>query len=267
MLLGIGALFTAAKALVTPVVKKVAFAVAPVVMAKATQFVKEKFNEFVNGGEQTIRKSAEDIGETEAYNREEATLNDTKKIIEILNENGENVKGFTQSFETLGTVFIKAQLEKVTINIEEINKVKNNLIDYTVIERLKKEREEFLAEIDGKYTEEIGRIYSLGNIELLKILEENQGETKRKKMEDFAKKTLIDIQEKLKKEIENYMEKQSKFIEEVLDKYFSNLENNEKNIMSEIQKRERAKTEMEKNSLEKEYLNSLSILNDIKKFV
>ena len=63
------------------------------------------------------------------------------------------------------------------------------------------------------------------------------------------------------------MEKQSKFIEEVLDKYFSNLENNEKNIMSEIQKIERAKTEMEKNSLEKEYLNSLSILNDIKKFV
>ena len=123
----------------TPVLKKIAMTVAPIIVGKVTSFLKEKFNDFLSDSKSLVEATSKTLGESEAYDSTNSSLEDTMLINKKLEELKEEYLKVAEAYEILSYSNVVNQLNLVKSKIEKINKVKNNLIDKTVIKRIEKQ--------------------------------------------------------------------------------------------------------------------------------
>lgn len=247
----------------TPVLKKIAVTVAPIIVGKVTSFLEEKFNDFLSDSKSLVEATSKTLGESEAYDSTNSSLEDTMLINKKLEELKEEYLKVAEAYEILSYSNVVNQLNLVKSKIEKINKVKNNLIDKTVIKRIENESIILQEELRGTYTDEIINLISLGNTEILEILKKESGIEKEKEIKNLVEKYMTNTSSKLISKLENYMDKQMEFIQDILDTYFNNLEIRENNLKSEIKEINKAIQNGKEKELKEEYLNTLNLLESI----
>lgn len=256
-------LFTLIGALAAPVMKKVATVVVPVIAGTAVSFIKKKFNDILGNNKNVVENTTKTLGETEAYDIKTASFEDTMSINEKLEKIKKNYLEIAEVYEILSHSDINNQLDRVKAKIENINKVKNNLIDRTIIKRIEEESARLQEDISGTYANEIIKLTSLGNAEILEVLKKKSGKEKEIEIEKLLEKYMKNASSKLLTKLEKHIDKQIDFIQDILNTYFSNLKNREENLKAEIEEVNKALSEGKEKELEKEYLKTLSLLESI----
>lgn len=247
-----------------PIIKKIATVAIPIVIGKVGSFLKEKFDDFLSGNKTVVNSTSETLGESEAYDSRTSPLEDTLNISKKLEKLKEDYLKIAETYEMLSYSNVINQLNSIKDKIEKINKVKENLIDKTIIHRMENESANLLERIKGTYNDEIINLFSLGNTEMLEILKKKGGKEKELEIKKLVEKYMTSASYKLITKLEKYMDMQIKFIKEILSSHFNNLEISEKNLKNEIEEINRAISKGKEKELEQDYLKVLNILESMK---
>lgn len=130
------------------------------------------------------------VGDTPSYKPEEASVDQTKKINELLNNCIESYGEQAKGYENTAKLILKAYLEEIE---ETLKPFKNdNIIPEYVFKSLHQETKFLTKILDNLYYSGITRAFSLSNNKLLSILELEAGKEKENKLQRMAIETLED---------------------------------------------------------------------------
>lgn len=170
------------------------------------------------------------ISETPSYDRENATIDETKKINELLQKCVDNYGDEAKKYEEFAKEILEEYLENVYETLEVFKK--DNIIPDYIFKSLNYQTEILSNSIDNLYISGINNVFSLNNNQLLDVLKLNSGREKEKKIQEIAINALNTTNDIFIKKINHSLKIQQDLIIEELKKLLDS-KNREKYAIEE----------------------------------
>ena len=217
-------------------------------------------------------KNIFNIGDTPSYDKDNATIDDTKKINKILQTCIENSLEISKKYDDISKEQINKYFSQIKNGLTDINEISQNntensdkVIEDYIFDSLELNKQSVLKSLDKIYSNKIRDAYSLSNSELLNILKMKQGREKRKKMNEFSANTLKNANTFLFSELKESIAQQQKLVGKKLENYMNSREEETKRSIEKINEiLDSVKTgEKEKQELKNSYVE---LLDEVKLF-
>lgn len=217
-------------------------------------------------------KNIFNIGDTPSYDKDNATIDDTKKINKILQTYIENSLEISKKYDDISKEQINKYFSQIKNGLTDINEISQNntensdkVIEDYIFDSLELNKQSVLKSLDKIYSNKIRDAYSLSNSELLNILKMKQGREKRKKMNEFSANTLKNANTFLFSELKESIAQQQKLVGKKLENYMNSREEETKRSIEKINEiLDSVKTgEKEKQELKNSYVE---LLDEVKLF-
>ena len=160
------------------------------------------------------------LGDTPSYNSSTATVDETKKVNELLEK---CIKGYSreaEEYDKLAQNIIKDNFRTIEGKLSEINNASDTpIIDNFVFESFKNNAKNINKGLDKIYSKQISNTFSLNNN---KFDKENK---KNDKLRDLAVNTVTKANNTLLCELSDFTKEQQNFISEKLSEYMTNRKN------------------------------------------
>ncbi|MEX6494327.1 hypothetical protein [Fusobacterium animalis] len=211
------------------------------------------------------------LNEAPSYDPKTATVDETKKINELIGKCVDNYSGEAEEYEIVVKKIVRTRFQKIKTLLEEVNEINEEdepIIDDNIFNIFRLKSKEIIKSLDNFYTKQIVNVFSLNNNELIDILKKEKGIGKKNDLTNLAKKTLKKANDELLKALAENVKEQQEFIETKLENYLKDrvnlLETSKKETekiiqMSEKDKEERLKLQANYNHI----IDKLEILKDL----
>lgn len=181
------------------------------------------------------------LGDTPRYDPKTSTVDETKKINELIQKCVSNYGEEAKRFEKIAKQVLNYYMKNIYDTLEPFKN--NNIIPEYVFLGLEKETEFLVKNTDNMYLNKINNVFSLNNNKLLDILKLDKGTNKNKKIQMLAIDTLQKTNDKfiegIKKflsEQQNSIVKQLEFLKEERIKEGNNTKEQLENIQKQKEK-------------------------------
>lgn len=166
------------------------------------------------------------LGDTPSYDSRTATVDETKKVNELLEKCIQGYSKEAEEYDKLAQNIIKANFYTIEEKLSEINKASDKpIIDNFVFESFKSNTKNINKSLDKIYSKQISNTFSLNNNKLLDILKLDKGNKKNDKLRDLAVDTVTKANNTLLCELSDFTKEQQNFISEKLSEYMTNRKN------------------------------------------
>lgn len=212
---------------------------------KAKNIVEKVVNntvEVVDKASNWIKENVFNISETPEYNPNTASVDETKKINELLEKCITNYSEQAEEFDVMTQKIIESYFSKVKKELTEINK-NEVIIKEHIFDMFDFQAKEISNKLNNVYSKYIAEVFSLNNNELLDILSLKAGNRKQRKLNNLAISTLEKANEQLLSKLDKFLKEQQDFISDELEKYINNLD---KEFEKAIVETEKIKKDMKK---------------------
>lgn len=216
-------------------------------ISSAVDWVCEKVSSAVSWVKEVL-----ELGETSKYNPNNASLDETKKINELLEKCIDNYGNEAKKYDALAIKIINEHLSGIEKELRNFNSGEK-VIEEHIFEMFNYQTKEIKNKLKKIYSKHISDVFSLNNSTLLDILSLSPGEAKEKKIKNLAISTIEEANSELMEQLETFINKQQDFVEKRLNEFTNNLEltlekevENTENIMISLKEGEE-KIEAEKN--------------------
>ena len=214
------------------------------VAKKVYVVIKENLGDVMSSVATWIKENIFDLNEAPSYTPENATVDETKKINELIEK---CIDGYSKESKECDQMTQKVVTERFKTIIELLDKVNEMsnppIIDEYIFQIFQLKLKEINESLDNIYSKQIANVFSLNNNKLLNILKLDKGFEKKNKLNNLAKETIENANKELTRNLKGAVEKQQNFIMEKLNRYMEDRQN-----ILEISKKE---TENIIDSLEK----------------
>ena len=233
-----------------------------------------KVKDFVSGATSNVVswiKNIFSLNEAPSYDPKTATVDETKKINELIGKCVDNYSGEAEEYEIEVKKIVRTRFQKIKTLLEEVNEINEEdeaIIDDNIFSIFRLKSKEIIRSLDNIYTRQIVNAFSLNNNELIDILKKEKGIGKKNDLTNLAKKTLKKANDELLKALAENIKEQQEFIETKLENYLKDrvnlLETSKKETekiiqMSEKDKEERLKLQANYNHI----IDKLEILKNL----
>lgn len=203
------------------------------------------------------------LGDTPSYNSSTATVDETKKVNELLEKCIKGYSGEAEEYDKLAQNIIKDNFHTIEGKLSEINKASDTpIIDDFVFESFKNNTKNINKSLDKIYSKQISNTFSLNNNKLLDILKLDKGNNKNDKLRDLAINTVTKANNTLLCELSDFTKEQQNFISSKLSEYMTNRKNT---LMTSKNETEKILASLEKDDNERTQLKNYygNLLNEI----
>lgn len=203
------------------------------------------------------------LGDTPSYNSSTATVDETKKVNELLEKCIQGYSKEAEEYDKLAQNIIKANFYTIEEKLSEINKASDKpIIDNFVFESFKSNTKNINKSLDKIYSKQISNTFSLNNNKLLDILKLDKGNKKNDKLRDLAVDTVTKANNTLLCELSDFTKEQQNFISGKLSEYMTNRKNT---LMTSKNETEKILASLEKDDNERTQLKNYygNLLNEI----
>ena len=203
------------------------------------------------------------LGDTPSYNSSTATVDETKKVNELLEKCIKGYSGEAEEYDKLAQNIIKDNFHTIEGKLSEINKASDTpIIDDFVFESFKNNTKNINKSLDKIYSKQISNTFSLNNNELLDILKLDKGNNKNDKLRNLAINTVTKANNTLLCELSDFTKEQQNFISSKLSEYMTNRKNT---LMTSKNETEKILASLEKDDNERTQLKNYygNLLNEI----
>ena len=186
------------------------------------------------------------LGDTPSYDSRTATVDETKKVNELLEK---CIQGYSKEAE---------EYDKLAQNKASDKPI----IDNFVFESFKSNTKNINKSLDKIYSKQISNTFSLNNNKLLDILKLDKGNKKNDKLRDLAVDTVTKANNTLLCELSDFTKEQQNFISGKLSEYMTNRKNT---LMTSKNETEKILASLEKDDNERTRLKNYygNLLNEI----
>ena len=212
-----------------------------------------KVKDFVSGAASKVVswvKNVFSLNEAPSYDPETATVDETKKINELIGKCVEDYSEEAEEYEIEVKEIVRKRLKKIKTLLEEVNEINEEdepIIDDNIFNIFRLKSKEIVKSLDNVYTRQIVNVFSLDNTELIDILKKEKGIGKKNDLTNLAKRTLKEANDNLLKALDESVKEQQEFIETKLENYLKDrqdlLETSKKETEKIIQTSEKDKEE------------------------
>lgn len=212
-----------------------------------------KVKDFVSGATSKVVswvKNVFSLNEAPSYDPETATVDETKKINELIGKCVEDYSEEAEEYEIEVKEIVRKRLKKIKTLLEEVNEINEEdepIIDDNIFNIFRLKSKEIVKSLDNVYTRQIVNVFSLNNNELIDILKKEKGIGKKNDLTNLAKRTLKEANDNLLKALDESVKEQQEFIETKLENYLKDrqdlLETSKKETEKIIQTSEKDKEE------------------------
>ncbi|MGL6024965.1 MAG: hypothetical protein ACRC0F_10135 [Cetobacterium sp.] len=192
------------------------------------------------------------LGETPEYDPNNSSIDETKKINELLEKCIDEYGKEAKKYDVLAINIINEHLSGIEKELRSFNS-EEKIIEEHIFEMFKYQTQDIKNKLKNIYSKHISDVFSLNNSKLLDILRLSPGEIKENKIKNLAICTIEEANSKLIEQLETFVNEQQNFIEKRLSEFTNNLEltlakevENTGNIMTSLKEGEQ-KIEEEKN--------------------
>ena len=203
------------------------------------------------------------LGDTPSYNSSTATVDETKKVNELLEKCIQGYSKEAEEYDKLAQNIIKANFYTIEEKLSEINKASDKpIIDNFVFESFKSNTKNINKSLNKIYSKQISNTFSLNNNKLLDILKLDKGNKKNDKLRDLAVDTVTKANNTLLCELSDFTKEQQNFISRKLSEYMTNRKNT---LMTSKNETEKILESLEKDDNERTQLKNYygNLLNEI----
>ena len=204
------------------------------------------------------------LGDTPSYNSSTATVDETKKVNELLEKCIQGYSKEAEEYDKLAQNIIKANFHTIEEKLSEINKASDKpIIDNFVFESFKSNTKNINKSLNKIYSKQISNTFSLNNNKLLDILKLDKGNKKNDKLRDLAVDTVTKANNTLLCELSDFTKEQQNFISGKLSEYMTNRKNTLMTSKNETEKilASLKKDDNERTQLKNYYENLLNEIN------
>lgn len=174
-----------------------------------------------------IKENILNIEDTPTYKPEVATVDETKKINELLEKCIESYKPKAEEYDKIAEGIIVDQSERLIGQLIKVNEITGEkIIDDFVFEMFENYLKSIKKNLDKIYSKQISNVFSLNNNKLLDILKLDKGNEKKDKLSELAVNSIINANRELLGKSSEYIKEQQKFIDSKLGTYMETSKNN-----------------------------------------
>lgn len=160
------------------------------------------------------------LSEVPSYNPRSATVDETKKVNELLEKCIDGYSAQAKQFDLIARDIIVDQCNVIIKNLEEINGVfGNEIIDEFIFKAFELNLNHTKKDLENIYSKQIANVFSLNNNKLLDILRMDEGQSKQDKLKELAINTISDANDTLMLELSKFINDQQNFITNKLKSY------------------------------------------------
>ena len=172
-------------------------------------------------------KNVFSLNEAPSYDPETATVDETKKINELIGKCVEDYSEEAEEYEIEVKEIVRKRLKKIKTLLEEVNEVNEDeaIIDDNIFNIFRLKSKEIVKSLDNVYTRQIVNVFSLNNNELIDILKKEKGIGKKNDLTNLAKKTLKKANDELLIALDESVKEQQEFVETKLENYLKDRQN------------------------------------------
>lgn len=190
------------------------------------EVVKENFGEIASGVATWIKENIFNLNEAPSYTPENATVDETKKINELIEKCIEGYSKESKECDKMTQKVVTERFEKIKELLDKVNKMSTPpIIDEYIFQIFQLKLKEINESLDNIYSKQISNVFSLNNNKLLSILKLDKGFEKKNKLNNLAKETIENANRELTKNLQEAVNKQQNFIMEKLNKYMEDRQN------------------------------------------
>lgn len=172
-------------------------------------------------------KEVLNIEELPEYDINEATVEETQKVNELLEKCIENYTNEARKYDEMAKKIIEEYYGNLIKKFMELNSIsKETIIDSYFIQSFQSNYKRVQKALGKIYSKQIANVFSLNNNKLLDILALPSGEEKKEKISTLALNTIIGANSILMRTLEESINEQEKFISVKLKDYMENREAN-----------------------------------------
>lgn len=212
-----------------------------------------------------VKENILELEDAPSYRPETATLEETKKINELISKCVREYNDQAKEYDELAQKILDEQFSAIIENLKEINKI-TPLIEEYIFEQFSNNLESIKNNLENIFSKQISNVFSSYNNNLINILELDAGYNKKEKLNQLALDTLANANKEFSTKLFSATQKQQKFIETVLNTYIENrnaeLENSKKlteKILSENNQEEKEKMRLDFTDL----IEEMTLLGEI----
>lgn len=198
-----------------------------------------------------VEENILDLKDAPSYKPETATLEETKKINELISKCVREYNDQAKEYDELAQKVLDEQFSSIIENLNEINKI-TPIIEEYIFQQFLNNLESIKNTLENFFSKQISNVFSPYNNKLIGILELDAGYNKKEKLNQLALDTLANANKEFSAKLLSATQKQQKFIETVLNTYIENrnteLENSKKlteKILTENDKEEKEKMKLD----------------------
>lgn len=223
----------------------------------------------VSGVASWVAENVLSLRDAGSYDSKTASVDETKKINELLNKCIESYRKEAEKYDEMAEVILEDQFNLLRDKLIEINSISSEkIIEDYIFKSFENNLIYIKKDLDKIYSKQIANVFSLSNNNLLDILKLDKGKEKNDKLRKLGIDTITRANEQLMQELSKFILEQQIFISERLNEYMENVKRTLKTTELETQKIIDAKSG-DKGSydyLSKKYnmlLNKLELLDNI----
>lgn len=209
------------------------------------------------------------LEETPSYDPREATVDETKKVNELLEKCIKSYSAEAEEYDELAKAIIEDQCLLLSQKLVEINEISGKkIIDDYIFKAFEINLNHIKKDLDKIYSKQIVNVFSLNNNNLLDILKLDKGKEKQDKLRELAVNTITKANDILVEELSKFIKEQQSFISVKLEEYMENIKNDSiaarnatEQILASTQKDREYRLNLEENY--KTLINKLNLLNEV----
>lgn len=224
----------------------------------------------VSGVASWVAENIFNLRDAGSYNSETASVDETKKINELLNNCIESYRKEAEKYDEMAEVILEEQFNLLRNKLIEINEISSEkIIEDYIFKSFENNLLYIKKDLEKIYSKQIANVFSLNNNNLLDILKLDKGKEKNDKLKKLGIETITKANNQLMEELSNFVLEQQVFISERLNEYMENVKRTLKATELETQRIIDAKAG-DKNSydyLSKKYTTLLKQLELLEKIL
>lgn len=216
-----------------------------------------------------VKENILGLEEAPRYNPKEATVDETKKINELLEKCIKSYSEEAEEYDDLAKGIIEDQCLLLSQKLVDINEISDKkIIDDYIFKAFEINLGHIKKDLDKIYSKQITNVFSLNNNKLLDILQLEKGKRKQDRLRELAVNTITEANNILVEELSKFIKEQQSFITLKLEEYMENIKNDSvvaKNATEQILKNSEKDREY-RLGLEENYknlINKLNLLNEV----
>ena len=223
----------------------------------------------IGGVASWVKENILGLEEAPSYDPREATVDETKKVNELLEKCIKSYSKEAEEYDELAKAIIEDQCLLLSQKLVEINEISGKkIIDDYIFKAFEINLNHIKKDLDRIYSKQIVNVFSLNNNNLLDILRLDKGKAKQDKLRELAVNTITKANDILVEELSKFIKEQQSFISIKLEEYMENIKNDSiaaRNATEQILKSTQEDREYRLN-LEENYktlINKLNLLDEV----